>query len=250
MEHPAEDKYRERFEIYFHDADRTGHASLPAICRYLQTAAIKHGALVGTSIDHIASLNLTWVYSRFHVQMTSYPRCGELIFIDTWRSAVEESHAFREFVVRNSKSEPLGAATSTITLIDKSSRKPVDIPDAIRAMIAVGGGRAITSTQGKLPAMTAAAHTRTFPVRIGDIDINDHVNNISYMSWIMEGLPEDILLHLRPCEVIIAYRAEVFYGQSVVSESAPVPGKDHVFVHRLIRESDGRETNRALTVWR
>jgi len=250
MEHPAADRYRERFEIYFHDADRTGRASLPAICRYLQTAAIKHGTLVGTSIDHISPLNLTWVYSRFHVQMNSYPRCGELIFIDTWRSAVEGSHAFREFVVRDNKGEPLGAATSTTTLIDKSTRRPVDIPDTIRSMIAVGGGRAIASASGKLPAMTAAAHTKTFPVRIGDIDVNDHVNNISYMSWIIEGLHEHIILHFRPCEVEIAYRAEVVYGQAVVSESAPVPGEDLVFVHRLVRESDGRETNRARTVWR
>jgi acyl-ACP thioesterase len=244
-------KHCERFEIYFHDADRTGHASLLSVCRYLLTAAVRHGKHAGTSIDHFAPLNLTWVYSRFHVQMISFPRYDEVVFIDTWRSAVQGCFAFRDYTIRDAADNLLGAATSSSALIDKLTRKPVAIPDFIQEMIVPGIGRVLNSDFGKLPEMPVPEYTKSFPVRISDIDINDHVSNISYLAWIIEGLPSGVLLNLRPYEIEIEYRAEVIYGQSVISESARLNGSDRkAFVHRLIRESDGKETNRARTAWR
>jgi medium-chain acyl-[acyl-carrier-protein] hydrolase len=242
--------YRASFEIYFHDADRTGFATLPALCRYLQAAAIKHGRSVGTSFDHVASRNLAWVYSRFHIQMQAFPRYGETIAVDTWRSGVEGTFAFREYAVTDGAGTPLGAATASSALIDRSTRKPVAVPDYIRNMISSDRGHAVASPFAKLPAMPDAEYARTFPVRTSDIDINGHVNNISYLDWIIEGVPEEVLLRLRPYEAAVEFRAEAFYGQSVVSEASRCDDTEKAFLHRLSIEGDGRETTRARTIWR
>ena len=247
----APDRYRSSFEIYFHDADRTGHATLPAVCRYLQAAAMKHGRSTGTSIDHIASLNLTWVYSRFHVQMQSFPRYGEPIIVDTWRSRVEGPFAFREFSLMDGTEKLLGNATASSALIDKATRKLAAIPDVIRERFSLGREHAVSFPFGNMPVMRDAEYRRMFPVRMSDIDVNGHVNHISYLDWIIEGVPEEVLLSLRPYEVVVEYRAEAFYGQAVVSESARLEGgRESAFIHRLLVESDGRETTRARTVWR
>jgi medium-chain acyl-[acyl-carrier-protein] hydrolase len=243
--------YRATFEIYFHDADRTGFATLPAVCRYLQAAAIKHGRSAGTSFDHVASRNLAWVYSRFHIQMQAFPRYGETIVVGTWRSGVEGTFAFREYAVRDSEDNPLGAATASSALIDKSTRKPVAVPDDIRNMVSSEPGHAVAAPFAKLPAMTDAEYRRVFPVRTSDIDINGHVNNISYLDWIIEGVPEEVLLDMRPYEAAVEFRAEAFYGQSVVSEASRFDGgAEKAFMHRLSVDGDGRVTTRARTAWR
>ncbi len=74
---------------------------------------------------------------------------------------------------------------------------------------------------------------KKFTVRKSDLDINNHVNNIRYIEWILEVLPAD-----QPVRKLdIAFRAECGYDDVIISKYLQTDtGNQHV----IERESDGR----------
>ena len=74
-----------------------------------------------------------------------------------------------------------------------------------------------------------------FRARRGDIDMNGHVNNVHYVEWLLEGLPDG----RTACrDLDVTFKSETLVGEEVRAEAVEVePG---VFVHR-ISSIDGRD---------
>lgn len=183
--------------------------------------------------------------------MKTYPQCFDLVIIDTWRSGSKSCFAFREFDIFDEKENIIGAATASAALIDTRTRKPIEVPEFIRDQFAPDLGRAIQDNFEKLPVLEKPENEKVFQVRINDIDLNNHVNNTSYMDWIVESLPKEILMDYIILEIEINYLAEVFYGESIISQSSLSKSNDEkTFIHKLIRKEDGRTITLARTVWK
>jgi hypothetical protein len=101
-------------------------------------------------------------------------------------------------------------------------------------------------------------------VRRCDLDMNRHVNNASYLRWILEDVPSHVCEGAFACGVDIEYRAECGYGDEVVSRSELrradgqcLAGADgdvgvggFTLQHALLRTRDKAELLRARTHWR
>jgi len=239
------------FQILFHDADRNGLASMNSICCYLQATADSHSRSLGTSLRDFHANNQTWVYSRFHVKMDTFPGYYDIIHIETWRSEIRGALAFREYQVRDADKKIIGAATASIALINIEKRKPVKIPDNLRDQFTPHRGRAINDEFEKFPIMEEVQTEKNFAVRMSDIDANNHVNNVSYIDWITESVPRDILLEYSPHEIEIDYRAEAFYGNTITSASSMTQdNEEKKFLHSLSLKESGLTTTLARTAWK
>ncbi len=235
------------YSVYFHDADHNGYISIVSLCNYLQTTADLHSRSLGTSAKYLIEKNFTWVLARMRVLIKDYPKLYDDFSIKTWRSVVNGPYGARENIIRDAKGGELGRATYSITLIDLNKRKPVDIPEYISRQFTPEQGRAFEDEPENLPKADDYVSEKRFSVRAGDIDINGHVNCISYLDWMLESIPEDILLNDKVTEVEMAYKAEAFYGDTIVSKSAPDPQKEKAFLHQLTREKDGAVTTQGRT---
>ena len=248
-------KHRETFEVLFYHLDRNGRATIRSIMNFMQATANMHGKTLGTSLDDFSEESYTWVFSRFHIKMNKFPGHYDRIHVATWRSRSEKCFAFREFQVFDDKGDLLGAASASAVLIDKTTRKPIDIPEFIQAQFAPEEGRAIDDDFLPLAGLKEEEYCKSFHVRLSDIDLNQHVNNTSYVDWIIESLPEAVLINdtLISCE--IGYKAEAFYGDTIQSFSGrdkvtlEIGGEQNSFLHRLVRDSDNKTTTIARTVW-
>ncbi|MBI9093225.1 MAG: hypothetical protein JEZ12_28790 [Desulfobacterium sp.] len=248
-------KHREGFEVLFYHLDRYGYSSIRSIMNFMQATANMHGRILGTSLDDFLEEDFTWVFSRFHIKMENYPRQYDRISVDTWRSEIRKCFAFREFEVYDDARNLLGAATASAVLMGKSTRKPTDIPGFIKEQFAPDLGRAIRDDFEPIPMFEKPLNSKSFHVRHSDIDLNHHVNNTSYVDWIIESVPEDVLKTcvIKSCE--IAYKAEAFYGEKIQSHSSPEAADDKSFInttsflHRLVRCGDDKTTTIARTVW-
>jgi medium-chain acyl-[acyl-carrier-protein] hydrolase len=244
-------KHREQYEVLFYHLDRKGFASIKSINNFIQATVTKHGRVLSANIEDLSEKNLTWVFSRFHIKMKTYPKCFDHVIIDTWRSGSKSCFAFREFDIYDEKENFIGVATASAALIDTKTRKPVEMPEFIKDQFAPDLGRAIQDNFEKLPVLEKPEHEKVFQVRINDIDLNNHVNNTSYMDWIIESLPKEILMDYIILEIEINYLAEVFYGESIISQSSLSKSNDEkTFIHKLIRKEDGRTITLARTVWK
>lgn len=239
----------QRHEIRFHEADRKGRASIYTISNCMQDTANGHSQALGTSVMDFSESNLTWVFARMRIQMTSYPEYPGAFHIDTWRSEIYNFWSYREYIILDDNMEIIGHASGKLSVIDTDLRRPVPMPDSIKEQFIPERGRAIDDPLERLEEIESYTSEKRFMVRMSDLDINDHVNNVSYIDWISESVPEDILKNYRLVDIDIDYRAEAFYGDVILSRSKRDGTGDITFSHALVREKNSRPITLARTVW-
>jgi len=76
------------------------------------------------------------------------------------------------------------------------------------------------------------------------------VNNVSFVEWLVEGVPSFLLNTSVPAQLEINFMAEAFYEDCILAICHPRDADDTVFHHSLLRQQDGRELARARSVWR
>lgn len=236
-----------RFQVRSYECGASGEATLPTICNYLQEAASLNAEALSFSRSDFdaAGENISWVLVRMRVKMDRYPRWEEPVVVATWPSGGHRIVAVRDFEIKSADGDRLGVATSEWMLIDLSSRKVVAIPPSVFA----SADTSRPPVLGNAPFSRlrwdchAAAGAQTFHARRGDIDLNRHVNNVHYVEWLLETVPEG---KGRCSDFEIIFRSEAVAGDEVRAEGVEVePG---VFVHR-ISSPDGRDHALARTRW-
>ncbi|MDD4071565.1 MAG: thioesterase [Desulfobacterales bacterium] len=114
---------------------------------------------------------------------------------------------------------------------------PVDIPHVLPEKL------------DKLPETGQLDRQLSFRVRYRDIDINQHVNNVSYVEWALESVPHDIKRNRFVSELEINFLGETVFGDYIQSSCRAEDPSGNVFFHSLVRENDGLEVARVRTVW-
>jgi acyl-ACP thioesterase len=247
-----------------------------ALCNLLQEAAAHHADALGVSPHHLSVRGVTWVVARLWVVLERVPRLQETLEVETWPAGGRGPFARRDFLLRcpdgngdrrRGDGEEIGRATSDWLLLDLVSRQAVERPPEIRALD-LGRPPALADRMPRPVVPRRPTFERRFTVRWSDLDLNRHANNARYAEWAVETLPRRQLTGHRLAQLVLLYRRETDYGDTVlaaageeVSEvvaaesdtersTGSADAGERRFHHRLCRASDGQETALALTVWR
>jgi acyl-ACP thioesterase len=239
----------EKFKIRSYEVDAHGKASIQSICNYLQEAAGNHAFKLGVSVDLLFKKKLTWVLSRMRVIMDAYPMWRRSLKIETWPSGLENLYAIRDFELYDHDGQKIGKATNSYMLLNLETKKPVSMPDFIRE-IRFPKSRAIDDKFEKLPKPEKKDLEKQFKVRLSDLDINQHVNNVNFIEWAVETIPQEVWKNYMLKDLEINFRAEGKYGDRVISCSQKIEDTNKiVFLHDLSREKDQKQVALARTVW-
>ncbi len=238
------------YQVRFHEAGFRGTVRPVTVLDYLQDTAAAHSAECGYPISHLLASNLTWVLSRYHVQVKRYPSVGELIKVHTWRPSMEGMFALRDFEVTDGTGEIIVAATSSWVIMNLETKRPVKL-DTVMNNFPTNRRRALHDDFASLPRLENAEIQEFFKVRASDLDLNHHVNHTVYVQWALETVPDDVRRNLYPVEIEAAYRAEAFLGDTILSSTtAADKGNTPGFIHQLVNKNDGKELTRLRTAWR
>ena len=242
--------YEKEFQVRSYEVDLTGRVSPQTLLNYLQDAAGEHADRLGLSVTDLFRKGMTWVLSRYHVRFSAYPPVGQRLRVQTWPSGRSGRFALRDFLVVDEQGRPVAAATSSWMVISLETGRPVRLEEALPDY-SVLARRALEDDFSALPKIEHPQGETCFRVRMADLDINRHVNNVIYAAWALESAPEHIMLEWRPASIEIAFRSSANYGDRVLSRVTALEEKgDPAFLHQLIHEGDGRELTRLRTQWR
>jgi len=196
-------QYHKEFEVGSFQVHPDGKLRLNSLADFFQEVAWRHA----DSADFGRNLmedNLSWVLSRFDIIGGNLPKWGAPIRVFTAGRGVDKLFAFREFLVTDLNGNPLAKAMSSWVLLNTYTKKlhrpeevlppalfdpllkPVWQPDRIRIK-----GNLIFEEKLK--------------VRYSDLDLNNHVNNTSYIRWV-----EDLLQskQIKSSKLLVNYLAE------------------------------------------
>jgi acyl-ACP thioesterase len=239
--------HQEKFTVRSYEMDVQGVASVPAICNYLQEVAGNHATELGVAVDHLFKKNMTWVLSRLHIQVFRFPFWREEIKIETWPSGRQRKFATRDFLIFDQKHNILVKATSSWMIIDLKTQKPIVMPEFMDEIRLPDRQRAIDDSFPKMTLPKNPNLEQKFDVRLGDLDINQHVNNVKYIEWALESVPLDIWKAKILASLEISFRAETKHGERIIIQTEQ---NEDIFLHRVISEDDQRDLAVLKSTWR
>lgn len=244
-------KFSKEFEIHYYEINRYQEATSVSILNFLEETAISHSQSVGLGINNLKSRNLGWILNRWHLNVARYPLYGEKIIIKTWPSGFERFHATREFIIEDSEGRTIGLASSLWFLLNIEKRRPTRIHDDIGNAYGVDPTRAIENPFDDLSSVETTECEKRYTVRRSDIDTNNHVNNVRYIDWILEALPESVSNDFALRSLDVRYKKETSYGSTISSTCIcdNDSGLSKNYVHSILDKDTGAELALARTAW-
>jgi len=249
---PSNDPVFEKcFPVRYHELDCHANLRELAILNYLQDSAGLHSTQLGISVSDLRPRGLTWVLSRLHLIVDRYPRAGETVLVRTWPSVRQGIFTCREFELEDDHGLLTGRATTSWAVLNTDTRRPVRL-DAHLGVYPLLPRRAVDDAFPTLPPLPEQGNILEMAFRVlrSDLDINHHVNNAVYAGWAMETVPDNVASGSLT-ELEISYRAEAFYGESILSRcSVETSEHESCCLHQIHNRNDGRELVRLRSRWR
>ncbi len=239
--------HHEDFLVRAYEVDAKGKASVPTICNYLQEAAGNHATKLGVAVDHLFKLNMTWVLSRLHVQFSRFPYWREKIHLETWPSGKKGKYATRDFLIFDQNKNIIVRGTSSWMILDLKTLKPLSMPDFMKDIESPDRIRAIEDQFLKLSVPDNPDIEKKYDVRLNDLDINQHVNNVKYIEWALESIPITDWRKNQLTDLEISYRAETKYGERVIVKTQKNEDK---YLHHIVADEDKRSLAVLKTNWK
>lgn len=235
----------ERFTVRSYESGVSNEVSLATLCNYMQESAGLSADQLGWGIHKLQEEGLTWMLSRLYVKVSRYVPWGTELTLRTWPSGMKgKLLATRCFQAADRSGEEVFQAHSEWLYVDMKSQRIVKLPDDFAKLVPEGtpsvafndlGGKSV-----KLAEPTAGVEIR---VRRSDLDFNDHVNNVHYVEWMLESLPE----RGGPAEIDVVFRSAAKAGDVLLSECLCEADRS---LHQIRRVSDGAVLATAAMVWR
>eukprot|EP00887_Chlorella_sp_A99_P001791 scaffold19.g1791.t1 len=274
--------FLEQHRIRGYEVGPDQKTSLVTIANLLQEVAGNHAvAMWGRSEEGFAThpelgrQGIIFVMTRMQIQIECYPRWGDIIQIETWFQEHGKIGAQRDFVITDAKSgQVLGRATTAWVMINMNTRRLTKLPDIARQglldMQMQPPANAIPQEymRQKIPDLELPAEIAARPLvaRRADMDMNGHINNVSYLSWALETVPAEVYDSNHLYQIEIDFKAECKAGevieslaergdtQEALANNGAGPGALS-FVHLIRRCESPDSTNctelvRCRTTWR
>ena len=205
------------FEVEPFQEDYTGRLSWGVLGNLLLRCASLHSAHYGFGYNRAEEDAYAWVLSRLVIELDEMPRTGEQFTVETWVGRIYRLFSDRPYAVRAADGRVLGYALSVWALIDKATRRPVDLeqmadPEFRRSLV---GDRPCPVQPPRRIRVKAAAPTATYTARYTDIDINGHFNSIRYLELVLNLFPKERYATHRVARVEMAYSSETYCGETL-----------------------------------
>ncbi|XP_058206687.1 oleoyl-acyl carrier protein thioesterase, chloroplastic-like isoform X2 [Rhododendron vialii] len=282
--------YKEKFIVRCYEVGTNKTATVETIANLLQEVACNHPQSLGFSTDGFGTtttmrkLHLIWATARMHIEIYKYPAWSDVVEVESWFESKGEIGIRRDWILKDyATQEVLGRATSKFVMMNQHTRRLEKVSDDVRKEYLGFCPRKPRlafpeEKNGSLKKIAkledAAQYSRQGLVpRRADLDMNQHVNNVAYIGWFLESMPQEIIDNHELETITLDYKRECQQHDVIDSHTSPEPvedtkvselngsngtaaaaaeGKEDYcqFLHLLRLSGDGLEINRGRTEWR
>lgn len=211
----------------------------------MQEAASVASDDVGYGLKDIPRTGVHWILTGWRVELLARPLWRASLRVATWPRTLEGFLSDRDFFVWQGE-ELVARASSSWVLMDAETGKIVRVSDEVRSAYEVEERAVFEGKAVPRCGVSPEGAPVTFRTVVGrrDIDTNHHVNNLRYLDYALEALPEEVYQNL-PATVEIVFRKQILFGTPIrCLYSLTEDGKHQV----EIQSGDGKIVHHAF-VW-
>ncbi|SIN82855.1 acyl-[acyl-carrier-protein] thioesterase [Algoriphagus halophilus] len=210
MSHASTFQYEKDFEIGSFQVHPSGKIRLSCVADLFQESSWGHAdsADFGRNLMENGQM---WVLSRMDFHCFNLPSWGDHVKVYTAGRGVEKLFAFREFMMTDEEDNILALCMTSYLLLNMESKRPMRPEQVLPSQLfdpleKPDWQAAKVKVEGDLIA------SEKLMVRYSDLDLNDHVNNTSYILWVENILKER---NIEKAKFLINFQAECMLGEVV-----------------------------------
>jgi acyl-ACP thioesterase len=242
--------FEKQFNLRYFEMDQYGWASPTTILTLLEEAAADHCLSMKHSLFDLFNQNIGWILLSGYMQMESYPLYKEKITIRTWISKYTSIKGIRENIIYNEQGSIIGRAKGLWLFFDIKRRMPVRIFEDIKEKWSCFPEESIRyDINKKIEAINSAKYKKSFLVHKYDMDSNKHVNNLRYLQWLLETIPNEITDNFYMHSIDGRFVGEAQFGHTI--ESLTEHENDaYKFIHTIKDLDSNQVCSIGRTVWK
>ena len=225
--------FERNYTVGNRDVGNNNKATNKAILKYLENIACKHSDEVGYGINTIEQTGVVWILLDWKFNVIEKPIYGQTIKVKTWSRKMEKCYAYRDFEVCDEKENIIAKATTKWVLLDAKTKKILRIPEEFPIKYNQETEKhAFEEEIEKLREPENEEISMQLKTRRTDIDINNHVNNLNYLDFAYEILPDEVyyqdLKNIR-----ITYKHQIEPGKTVNISYTKQEGKNIITIKTI-----------------
>ena len=196
------------YRLRWLDFDKFGHITPTAVLDMLQDVAVLQAEEMGIGRDAMLESNNVWVAVRIKYEVVREPVHSQVVCVRTWPHSLSSFSFMRDFHICDEQGEVLIKASSEWVLMNIETRKFAKAKDCYNGPRDFLGIRAFDGKMRKVANFDEDTQpVYTVMPAFSDIDVNGHVNNARYPTFVMDALNPS---HGRAIQTLqIDYRYEV-----------------------------------------
>ena len=245
---PFEKEYR----IHVYETGPDGKLYLYSLFNYMQDIASDHAVKLGFGRDDLMRNNRFWVLSRMYAIINKWPQWEESIILKTWPNGTDKLFALRNYEVSYPDGRHIASGTSSWLILDHTTKK-VQRPDSILSQFYpnLHTNESPVRYATKIePAPENGVESEAFSVKVSDLDVNLHTNNVRYLKWVCDTYKLHFVLENNPQSAEINYLAESKFDEEIMIRTS-VDNNDSTFYnHSIFRIIDKKELCRIRIGWK
>lgn len=207
--------YCSNYKIGLEDIGRNNEATNKALLAIMQDIACLHSASVGYGILEIEAKKRAWMLLDWKMEVIKRPKYNDDINVETWSRKVERLYAYRDFQLKDKEGNIIAIGTSRWIFVDTDRKRPVRLTADIADLYESETDKNVFLEEMEDIKCGDYLFKKDYCVQRRDIDINQHMNNLSYLDMAYEILPEDIYNTKVFNNIRIVYKKEILYGEKV-----------------------------------
>lgn len=243
--------FEKEYRVHVYETGPDGKLSLYALFNYLQDIASDHAVQLGFGRNDLMLSNRIWVLSRMYAEISTWPLWEDKIVVKTWPNGTDKLFALRNYEVNLPDGRHIASGTSSWLILDQTTRR-VQRPDTILSRFnpnlhpEASPLRYATKLE---QAADTGIESLPFKVKVSDIDLNLHTNNVQYLKWACDTYGIDFVIKNIPKSAEINYLAESVFDEDIVIKTSAEQGNSSFYNHSIYRIEDRKELCRIRIEW-
>ncbi|MBO4815815.1 MAG: hypothetical protein J5507_02550 [Clostridia bacterium] len=202
--------------INYSDVDSDNELTNKGILRLMQEVAGVHSGTLGYGVNDVPKTHLAWLILNWKLKIFSRPKTNTPITVRTWVRSENPLFCYRDFEILDNYDNLIAVASSKWILFDVNKKRITKLPIDVRKKYSYEDKFAFKEDWNeKLNEPENSNFVMNYKVKRRDIDTNKHVNNLYYLDYAIEALPEEIYNSFKFSNVEIMYKHEAKLGDTI-----------------------------------
>lgn len=208
-------KMEQTYRVDITDIDFMGNMDLYGISNKMQIIAADHAEVLDFNYyKSQEKAQYYWVLSRVKYVINDYPKWLDEVKLITYPGGADKLFAVRLFELEDKEGQKIGHIIGDYLLLDVEKGRPTPVKKAgplFEKLNFPYEGDKLDKLS--MPIDILAEDQRK--ARYSHIDVNGHMNNAAYISWIVDMLSLETLKHKEIATLQINYVTSVMWGDEV-----------------------------------